>query len=134
MPKKKSKHPKRKRKSHHRALHAFEHEPHGHHARLRKHHHASGSHATSHTSPHHSPARKKAHKRPLKARKKAHKRPPKARKRSALMDRLHAAAAGAREQLKNLGRRHKHHQPEKPVTEQTLRDQSALKRLRRCSY
>lgn len=53
-----------------------------------------------------------------------------ARKRSPLMERLHVAAAGARARLGSFGRRKQHH-PEKLVTEQTLRDHLALKRIRR---
>lgn len=133
MPKKKSKHAKSKsktkrktrtkRKPHHFALDAHDHAPQGHHARLRKQHHAAGKHhaGSGHTSAHHSASPKKG-------------RAGHVRKRSALMERLHAAAAGAREQLRSFGRRRKHHQPEKLVNEQTLRDQMALKRVRRCSH
>jgi hypothetical protein len=131
MPKKKSKHAKSKskrktkakHKTHHFALHAHDRAPQGHHARLRKHHPAAAKHhaGSSHPSAHHSASPKKG-------------RTGHARKRSALMERLHAAAAGAREQLHSFGRRRKHHQPEKAVTEQTLRDQMALRRVRRCSH
>jgi hypothetical protein len=126
MPKKKSHHHKPKHKSHHHSHLAFDHEPTGHHARLRKHHHADGGHHSaggSHADGHHRKTRKKASKRAAPA-----------HKRSALMKRLRAAEAGAREQLRSFGRRHKHHQPEKTVTEQTLRNHMALKCVRRCSH
>jgi hypothetical protein len=47
------------------------------------------------------------------------------------MDRLHTAVAGAKDRLRGFGRRKP--QPEKLVTEQTLRDHLALKRVRSCS-
>jgi hypothetical protein len=124
MPKKKSKQHKHKRKSHHHS-HLFGHEPTGHHARLRKHHHAAGGHHAGGGDPaggHH----RKAHK-------KTSKRSAKAHKPSALMKRLRAAEVVARQQLRSFGRRPKHH-AEQPVTEQTLRDHTALKRVRSCSH
>ena len=130
MPKKKSKHHKHKRKSHHHS-HLFDHEPTGHHARLRRHHHAAGSHHSSgehHASGHHAGGH---HRR---AHKKTSKRSAKTHKPSALMKRLRAAEAGAREQLRSFGRGHKRHHAEQPVTEQTLRHHMALKCVRRCSH
>lgn len=94
--KKKARKSKRRATPHSHPSH--DHAPSGHHARLRKHHHAAGGHP---------------------------------RKRSALMERLQAAATGARAQLHSFGRRRKPHQAEKLVTEQTLRDHMALKRIRR---
>ena len=43
--------------------------------------------------------------------------------------------AGAREQIRNFRGRSKHGQaPDKPVTEETLRNHMALKCVRRCSH
>ncbi len=131
MPKKKSKHHKHKRKSHHHS-HLFDHEPTGHHARLRKHHHAAGGHHPS--GGHHSSGGHPAGGHHRKAHKKTSKRSAKTRKPSALMKRLRAAEAGAREQLRSFGRGHKRHHAEQPVTEQTLRHHMALKCVRRCSH
>ena len=111
MAKKKTKHRKSKSK---RRAHGFGQETTGHHARLRKHHAAESSDGG----------------RRRKGRKKSGRRAS-AERRSALMDRLHTAVAGAKERLRGFGRRKA--QPEKLVTEQTLRDQLALKRVRRCS-
>lgn len=122
MPKKKTHHRKAKHKGSHHSNLAFGPEIGGHHARLRKLHAAGGPRAGQHAEAHHHKARKKATKRHAKH-----------RTSSALMDRLRRAEAGAREQIKKVGRR-KSQRPEKLVTEQTLRNQMALKCLRRCSH
>jgi hypothetical protein len=123
--------PKKSKKTHHRkAKHkrsphshlAFGPEIGGHHARLRKLHAARGHDAGQRAEPHQRKGRKKATKRHAKS-----------RSASALMERLRKAAAGARERLKKVGGR-KAQRPEKPVTEQTLRDHLALKCVRRCSH
>jgi hypothetical protein len=111
MAKKKTKHRKSKSK---RRAHGSGQEATGHHARLRKHHAAEGN----------------AGGRRRKGRKKSGERAA-AERRSALMDRLHSAVAGAKDRLRGFGRRKP--QPEKLVTEQTLRDHLALKRVRSCS-
>jgi hypothetical protein len=122
MPKKKTHHRKAKHKRSHHSELGFGPEIGGHHARLRKLHAAGGHGAARHGEAHH-----------LKGRKKATKKRAKPGSSSALMDRLRKAAAGAREQFKKLGRR-KTQRPEKLVTEQTLRNQMALKCVRRCSH
>jgi hypothetical protein len=121
MPKKKTHHRKAKHKRTQHSELGFGPEIGGHHARLRK-LHAAGGHAGRHA---------KAH--PRKGRKKATKKGAKPGSSSALMDRLRKAAAGAREQIKKIGRR-KTQRPERLVTEQTLRNQMALKCVRRCSH
>lgn len=121
MPKKKKHHRKAKHKRGHHSELAFGPEIGGHHARLRKLHAAGG----------HGPGRHAEAQR--KGRKKAAKRHAKPGNSSALIDRLRKAAAGARAQFKKLGRR-KAQRPEKLVTEQTLRNQMALKCVRRCSH
>lgn len=110
MAKKKTKHRKSKSK---RRLKRLGQGATGHHARLRR-HHAAESNAGGH---------------PRKGRKKSGKAA--TERRTALMDRLHTAVAGAKERLRGFGRRKP--QPEKLVTEQTLRDHLALKRVRSCS-
>lgn len=126
MPKKKTKkthHRKAKHKrSHNHSDLAFGPEIGGHHARLRKLHAAGGHGADRHAE---GPRRK--------GRKKGSKRRAKPGNSSPLMDRLRKAAAGARERIKKSGGR-KTHRPEKLVTEQTLRNQIALKCVRRCSH
>lgn len=122
MPKKKTHHRKAKHKHSHHSELGFGPEIGGHHARLRK-LHAAGGHGTGRHAE--APRRK--------SRKKATKKRASPGRSSALMDRLRKAAAGARAQAKKLGRR-KTQRPEKLVTEQTLRNQMALKCLRRCSH
>ena len=117
MAKKKKSHRKSRSKSKFKPrAHGFGQETTGHHARLRKHQ------ATE------SPA---GGRRRRKGRKKPGKRAA-AERRSALMDRLHTAVAGAKDRLRGLGRRKP--KAEKLVTEQTLRDHMALKCVRRCSH
>jgi hypothetical protein len=123
MPKKKTHHRKAKHKRTQHSELGFGPEIGGHHARLRKLHAAGGHGAGRHAGAHHH----------RKTRKKATKSPAKGGSSSALMDRLRKAAAGAREQIKKIGRR-KTQRPEKLVTEQTLRNQMALKCVRRCSH
>jgi hypothetical protein len=126
MPKKKTHHRKTKAKAKHKGSQhshlTYGPEIGGHHARLRKLHAAGGHRVGQHTEPHHHKGRKKATKRHAKH-----------RTSSALMDRLRRAEAGAREQMKKVGR-HKAPRHEKLVTEQTLRHQMALKCLHRCSH
>jgi len=118
MPKKKTTH----RKSKHSVLmahHAAEYDHHGHHARLRKHQEAHAARHRVHGSP--------RHKKPRKALK--------GMQTSAAMDRLHKAVGVAKDQLRSVGARRKHHHAaEKQVTEKTLRDHMALKCVRRCSH
>jgi hypothetical protein len=122
MPRKKTHHRKAKHKRSHHSELGFGPEIGGHHARLRKLHAAGG----------HGPGRQaEAHHR--KTRKKASKSHAKRGGSSALMDRLRKAAKDAREHIKKPGRRKTQH-PEKLVTEQTLRNQMALKCVRRCSH
>lgn len=116
---------KKKKRSFHLAGHGFEHDGTGHHARLRKLHAGGGE-------PIGSRAPRRGRKKSVKRRKKSP-GAPKAKKRSALMKRLQAAVAGAREQVRSFGRRKKEQTP-KLVTEQTLRDHMALKCVRRCSH
>jgi len=105
--------------AHHKAEH------HGHHARLRKHHAAPARHTASHAGPHTRRARKKGRRSTAKG------EPTK----PSAMERLHKAVSTAREQLRSVGARRKHHHsPEKQVTEKTLRDHMALKCVRRCSH
>lgn len=116
---------KKKRKSR-LAGRGFEHDGTGHHARLRKLHAGAGEGASS------SRQQRKRRKRSGKRRKNAG-NAPKAKKRSALMKRLQTAVAGARDQIRSFGRRKKE-QPQKLVTEETLRNHMALKCVRRCSH
>ncbi len=110
---------KKKRKS--RPLgHGFENDGTGHHARLRK--LRAGRSGRSDEGP-----------QPRRTSRKGGKRRSEATKRSALMKRLHTAVAGAREQIRSFGRRQKE-QPQKLVTEETLRNHMALKCVRRCSH
>ena len=127
MPKKKKPRHKPKHKARHHPHLAFDHEHEGHHARLRKHHAASGARKASAHKP-------SGHRHGAKHVGKTEKKPSRKHKPSALIKRLRAAQAGAREQLRRFGRGHKHHQPEKLVTEQTLRNHMALKCVRRCSH
>jgi hypothetical protein len=122
MPKKKTHHRKAKHKNHDHAAPGFGPDIGGHHARLRKLHASHGHRSGGQPGAHHRKGRKKAAKH--------HAKP---RKSSALMERLRSAAAGARDQIKSFGRR-KAARAEKPVTEQTLRHQMALKCVRRCSH
>lgn len=122
--------PKKKKTHHRKAKHKGTHHPNlvfgpeigGHHARLRKLHAGGGRAAGGHAEAHHHKGHKKTAKR--------HTKP---RSSSPLMARLRRAEAVARSQLKKVGRRTAHH-PEKLVTEQTLRNQMALKCVRRCSH
>jgi hypothetical protein len=123
MPKKKkTHHRKTKHKHSHHSELGFGPEIGGHHARLRRLHAAGGRGGGRHAEAHHHKTRKKASKTHAKR-----------RGFSPLMDRLRKAAKGAREQIKKPGRR-KTQRPEKLVTEQTLRNQMALKCVRRCSH
>lgn len=125
MPKKKKSKKSHRKAKHQRSQHshlAFGPEIGGHHARLRKLHAAAGHGAGQHAEAHRRKGRKKTTKR--------HAKPGNS---SALMDRLRKAAAGARAQIKKFGGR-RAQRPEKPVTEQTLRDHLALKCVRRCSH
>jgi hypothetical protein len=115
---------KKKRNFH--LAHGFEHDGTGHHARLRKLHAGRGEGTSG------SRQTRKRRKKTAKSRKKSTSAP-KAKKRSALMKRLQTAVAGARDQIRSFGRRKKE-QPQKLVTEETLRNHMALKCVRRCSH
>ncbi|HKY34834.1 MAG TPA: hypothetical protein VJN18_02740 [Polyangiaceae bacterium] len=108
------------------AGYGFEHDGTGHHARLRKLHAGGGDGASSSRRP------RKRRKNSGKRRKKSG-NAAKTKKRSAFMKRLQSAVAGARDQIRSFGRRKKE-QPQKLVTEETLRNHMALKCVRRCSH
>jgi hypothetical protein len=127
MPKKKKPHRPSKHKARHHPRVMFDHEHDGHHARLRKHHHAGGAHKSTSHKP-------SGHRHAAEHRTKTGKKASRKHKPSALIQRLRAAETVARQQLRGFGRRHKQHQPEKLVTEQTLRNHMALKCVRRCSH
>lgn len=127
MPKKKKPHRPSKHKARRHPHVMFDHEHDGHHARLRKHHHAGGAgKATTH--------KPSGHRHAAKNRTKTGKKASRKHKPSALIQRLREAEAVARQQLRGFGQRRKQHQPEKLVTEQTLRNHMALRCVRRCSH